>query len=141
MPWSITMLPDPMIVTISLGQFLDSIEENGLPRKTGAYWVGPSGITYTDSREKGSVFQVTSACAIGQSALNLEVAYGELAKTLNKQFRHRQGRTGLADAIISKNDGNRWAYKHIANFYRKIYAERLEETFQVHRSISVNKES
>jgi len=142
--WTITYLPEPETVTYSLGNFLDSIERNGLPQITGDYWrgdgkkIGESLGLGSFAHHKTTTLEVNYACAFGQSALNLQVDYNALVAIIDRQFRTKHGR-GLASTIISRNDGHKWKYKTIARFYREKFADRLNETFEIPRTISVQK--
>lgn len=139
MAWKINFIPEPETVTYTLGQFLDSIEMNGLPQKDGDYWHDGKW-SVSDYQPRVTSLMISSACAIGQAALNLEVGFNELTSVINKEFRTK-GRRGLADSIIGRNDGHRWSYKSIARYYRKKFESRLDDTFTVKRIISVDKES
>lgn len=138
MAWLITGIA-PQETTISLADFLDSIEMNGLPQFRGDFWKDTGGGSIGSRIRTTTIVEVASACAMGQAALNLEVDYHALTVTINSLFRTDRGRKGLADAIIGRNDGMKWGYKSIANFYRKAFADRLDERFRITKTISVQK--
>lgn len=137
--WTMTYVEAPKTITYSLGDFLNSIERNGLPQITGDYWKGYSGNSIPVGKVN-TYLEVTAACAIGQSALNLEVDYRTLVSIVNKKFK-TAGKRGLATSIIGRNDGHRWSYKRIAEYYRGKFANRLDETFEIPRAISVRKDN
>lgn len=122
--------------TISLGDFLDALEENGLPQAHAQYW------SHDNKRVRSSIegeFEVGAACAIGQAALNLGTHYHELEAIMQTKFKNSKN-VPLTSSIISRNDGSRWGIKQIARFYRRRFSNRLDETFDINVRYEVIKD-
>lgn len=118
-------LDKPETVTFSIGQFLDSIERNGIEQTKATYW------NYLDNGD-GTV-TISSACAMGQAAANLGVDWALLEEGMN-YIKLRNG-FRLIDGIIGKNDREGWDYKKIANYYRERLSTRLEEQISFETTI------
>lgn len=126
MAWKVRKLAKGTPRNFTLGQLLDAIEQNGLPKNKGRFWYS-NGVS--DSYFRGpnvETFEVETACAIGQGALNLGVDYDDLLKGLNT-FYSASRSNRLGDSIMARNDAHGWTLKGIAKHYRDKYRSHLED--------------
>lgn len=103
----------------TLGDILDAVIANGLPKERGTYWNRGIDWKYEDEE-----FTIGSACAIGQAALNLGVPYGVLDTVLGK-ISYRQGSQSLGHSIIRTNDGSNKSVPEIGEHYKRVYKNKL----------------
>jgi len=133
MGWKVKSTRSDETRTLSLGEFFDALEANGLPQIYGTYWSYNNG----GNRYIGE-FEIGAACALGQAALNLNTSYSNLEEALG-EFKNSKGKS-LTDSIIDRNDQSRWGVKQIAKYYRTKYANRLKETFEIDINYEVVKD-
>lgn len=136
MGWKVTRLENETVREYTLGDVLAAIEQNGLPKADGAYWLKPN---HTHISANASEFEVGSACAMGQGALNLNTDYNTLHLAL-KDFRNSKGRD-LGDSIIGRNDGHKWSLKSIGRYYREKFHSRLNDKVLITEKFKVTKEN
>lgn len=128
MGWTVKVKSKPINKEFTLGQILDAIEANGLPKANETYWKQKPPNTFG--------FEVDSACAIGQGALNLGVSWSELSGVLRTI---RYGTSNLEISIIHKNDNRGWKIPRIGQFYKERFADRLNEKYNLTVKYEVEK--
>ena len=112
--------------TITVGQFIDAIEKNGLPQHFGDFFF--RGDNYSDNPNP----KVTQACAVGQAYINLGI-YNENGYMING-FRWGDGTDASRDFgssvesyAINLNDEHHLDFAAIAERLRGYYAGNLDD--------------
>jgi hypothetical protein len=94
--------------TVTLEQFIQAIEDNGLPQAFGTMFDYYDGI-------------VIAACALGQAKINLDLDGYDFEHGVNRFS------STLWPTIVRLNDGSHYDLKKIAHYLRSVYYNRLDE--------------
>lgn len=103
--------------TVTGREFVDAIEKNGLSQTYGWYFEGSTGTDYIQNTDsplniKG---KITSACAVGQAAINLSIVPYTAGAILPERF------NSLITRVIQLNDESHLSFEQIAQALREEY--------------------
>ena len=106
--------------TLTLGQILDAIEQNGLPQtRDGWFFKGYNPLfgRIRDQNVSADLLTITEACALGQAAINLGVS---------PVFTVDDAPIDVFDEIVNMNDNSKMTFAEIARYFRDKYAQYLD---------------
>jgi hypothetical protein len=107
---------------IKIGTFIDAIEKNGLPQTTGALWRNEFNTVLSPFEFDLKKKNIKSACALGMAFYNLNVNFPD-----EEELEHVR----LEEIIMEWNDEAKMSFQQIAQEYRELYPEKLDQEIEV----------
>lgn len=92
------------IIEVTVGQFLDALEQNGLDTATGKWFELANGLNPLFSLEFRNESPIERACPLGQAAINLGVWWEDLRWSLRRFVDSSGGGADIAAIIMGMND-------------------------------------